>query len=197
MAKSLLFVCGNNKGRSVVSEYLFRNMLKERDEKLVSRVMVSSSGIDVEQDAEWFKGFGLSRPEPIFGRQPYRNLTALLKRRGIDTSGHRSRELTKAMVEEADLIIISDEYPPFRKEAILSLWPSVAGKSFTFSEFVEAKVEDKVKGQYLLSEDPNAQPYADEDSIDFSPQYWDAIVAEIKGYLAQKMDKFLSYLQLS
>lgn len=197
MAKSLLFVCGNNKGRSVVSEYLFRNMLKERDEKLVSRVMVSSSGIDVEQDAEWFKGFGLSRPEPIFGRQPYRNLTALLKQRGIDISGHRSRELTKAMVEEADLIIVSDEYPPFRKEAILSLWPSIAGKSFTFSEFVEAEVEDKVKGQYLLSEDPNAQPYTDEDSIDFSLRYWDAIVAETERYLAQKMDKFLSHLQLS
>ncbi len=50
MAKSLLFVCSLNGGRSVVSEYLFRNMLQERDERLAQQVKVASAGLITKED---------------------------------------------------------------------------------------------------------------------------------------------------
>jgi len=169
-------------------------MLKERDENIASQVKVSSAGLICNEDLEWLKGYAVTPPDPIFSRPAYQGLIALLQRRGIDVSGHRSRELSNQMVEEADLIIISEEYPPFRKAAFLSSWPQAEEKAFTFSEFVEAH---KVEGQLLVTEDPYAQPHPDQESYDFSPEYWQSCVAEIEGYLAEKMDKFLSYLQLS
>jgi protein-tyrosine-phosphatase len=194
MAKSLLFVCGANRGRSVASEYTLRNMLKERDEEIASQVKVSSAGLMCQGDLDWLKDYDISPPEPMFGRPAYRGLITLLQERGIDISGHRSRELTSQMIAEADLIIVSEEYPPFREAALFSSWPQAEEKTFTFSEFVEAQ---KAENPYLISESPHAQPYPAEDSYDFSPEYWESCVAEIEGYLTAKLDKFLSYLQLA
>lgn len=192
MTKSVLFVCAFGRGRSVASEHIFRKMLRERDEKLASQIKVSSAGLCLEGDAKWLKGFGLELPETIFGKRPYRNLTTVLQKREIDISKFRSRELTAGMVEEADLIIILEEYPPYRKIALITSWPLAKNKAFTLKEFVEAKVESG----HLVSEDPHAQPFVDDEFIDFSPEYWEACVAEIEGFLSQKMDKFLNYLQL-
>lgn len=192
MTKSVLFVCGHGRGRSVASEYIFCKMLRERDEKLASQIEVSSAGLFLKEDAEWHKGFGLELPESVFGKRAYLNLIPILQKRGIDISNYRSRELTATMVEEADLIILSEEYPPYRKIALITSWPSAKDKAFTLREFVEAKVE----GEYLISEDPHAQPFADDEFIDFSPEYWEACVDEIEGFLSHKMDKFLNYLQL-
>ena len=169
-------------------------MLKDRDEKITSEVKVSSAGLMCKEDLEWLKGYAVTPPDPIFSRPAYQGLIDLLQERGIDISGHRSRELTNQMIEEADLIIISEERPAFRKAAVLSSWPQAEEKAFTFSEFVEAH---EVEGQQLITEDPYVQPHPDQESYDFSPEYWQSCVAEIEGYLAQKMDKFLSYLQLS
>jgi len=187
----LLFICGANRGRSVASEYIFRKLLEERDEKIASEMEVSSAGLTCKQDLEWFMGHGVPVSAAVYGRSAYGGLVRLLRRRAIDISGHRSRELTNQMIEEADLIIISEEYPPFRKAALLSLWPQAKGKAFTFSEFVEAQ---EVAGQHLVTESPYVEPHPDQDSYDFSPDYWESCVAEIEGYLAEKMDKFLSYL---
>jgi len=169
-------------------------MLKERDEKMASQVKVSSAGLMCKEDLEWLQGHAIPPPDPLFGRPAYRGLRALLQKRGIDISGHRSRELANQMIEKADLIIISEERPPFRKAALLSSWPQAEEKAFTFSDFVEAH---EVESQHLVTEDPYVQPYSDGDSYDCSPEYWESCVAEIERYLAQKMDKFLSYLQLS
>lgn len=191
MAKSLMFVCCNNKGRSVASEYLFRNMLLEKSAKLASQVNVSSAGLVTKWDVQWLRGFGfLSWPRPAFGRAPYTNLVPVMLRRGIDISGHRSRGLNRLLVEGADLIIVSEEN---QKKTVLSFWPSAVAKVFTFREFVEAKVE----GEFLVSEDPYAPPHADGDSIDFSSQYHEAYVIEIENYLEERFDKFLCYLRLS
>ena len=86
MAKSLLFVCGFNKGRSVASEYIFRHMLKERDEKMASQVKVGSAGLSCKEDLEWLQGHAIPPPDPLFGRPAYRGLSALLQKRGIDIS---------------------------------------------------------------------------------------------------------------
>lgn len=190
MAKSLMFVCCNNKGRSVASEYLLRNMLRKKSAKLASQVDVSSAGLVTKWDVQWLKRFGFfSWPKPAFGRTPYTNLVPVMLRRGIDISGHRSRGLNRLLVEGADLIIVSEEN---QKKTALSFWPAAAAKVFTFREFVEAKVE----GEFLVSEDPYAPPHADGDSIDFSSQYHEAYVIEIENYLVERFDKFLCYLQL-
>lgn len=192
MSKSVLFVCAFGRGRSVTSEHILRKMLRERDEKLASRIKISSAGFFLEGDAKWLKGFGLELPEKIYGKRPYQNLTKVLQKRGIDLSNFRSKELTTSMVEEADLIILSEEDPPFRKIALTTSWPFAKDKAFTLREFVQPRVE----GKHLISEDPHAQPFIDDEFIDFSPEYWDACVAEIEAFLSQSMGKFLNYLQL-
>ena len=132
MTKSVLFVCAANRGRSVASEYIFRKMLRERDERLASWVKVSSAGMFEEEDAKWLKGFGLEPPEITFGKRPYRNLITVFQKMGIDISNHRSRKLTTDLMQEADLIIVSEEYPPYRKTAIVTSWPWARDKIFTF-----------------------------------------------------------------
>lgn len=112
-------------------------------------------------------------------------------KRGIDISAYRSKGLKRPMVEEANLIIVFDECPPYRKATILSLWPPTKEKVFTFREFVEAEV----KREYLATEDPYTAPCADEASIDFPAEFLEANIAETEGYLAQKTAKFLRYLQ--
>ncbi len=193
MAKSLLFVCSLNGGRSVASEYLFRVMLQQRDERLAHQVKVASAGLITKEDVEWMQGFGVPIHNPAFGRPPYRSLIPVMLKRGIDLSAYRSKGLKRPMVEEADLIVVFDEYPPFRKAAILSFWPQAKEKVFTFREFVEAEV----KGECLVTEDPYTAPYADEVFIDFPAEFLEANIAEIEAYLAQKMAKFLRYLQQS
>ena len=191
MAKSLIFACCNNKGRSVASEYLFRDMLRKKSEKLASQVKVSSAGLVTKWDLQWLRGFGFtSWPKPAFGRAPYTNLVPVMSRRGIDISGHRSQGLNRLLVKEADLLIVSEEN---KKKTAISFWPWAAAKVFTFREFVEAEV----KGEFLVSEDPYTPPHADADSIDFTPQCHEAYVTEIESYLRQRFDKFLHYLHSS
>jgi protein-tyrosine-phosphatase len=189
MAKSVVFVCGFNKGRSVASEYIFRHLLLKRDEKLAQQVMVSSAGLLIKQDIDFLKQYGRPAPKPAFRKPCYENMVTLLLKRGMDVSGYRSRGLTRPIVEEADLIIVSEEYPPVRKAAICSFWPFAKDKVFTWREFVEAEVE----GEYLPTEDPYP-PSASSASLDYTVEYWEQCLAEIEGYLAQRMDKFLSYL---
>lgn len=192
MAKSLLFTCGFNRGRSIASEYLFRHMLQQRNHELAQQVKVSSAGLISREDIDWLKRHNLPIPRPVFGKAPYQTMVAILLERGIDTSGHRSRVLTRTMVEEADLIIISgEEHPPYRKRTICSFWPFARDKVFTFREFIEA---EEVEGEYLATEDPTAVPYTDKVFLDYTREYWEGCLAEIEGYLAQKMDKLLSYL---
>ncbi len=189
MAKSVVFICAFNKGRSVASEYILRHLLKKRDEKLAQQVKVSSAGLLIKQDITYLKQYGRPAPKPAFGKECYGNLVKLLLKRGIDISDYRSKGLTRPIVEEADLIIVSEEYPPVRKAAISTFWPFAKDKVFTWREFVEAEVE----GEYLPTEDPHP-PSDGSASLDYTMEYWEQCLAEIEGYMAQKMDKFLSYL---
>ena len=112
-------------------------MLQQRDDRLAHQVKVASAGLITKKDVEWMHGFGLPICSPAFGRPPYRSLIPVMLKRGIDLSAYRSKGLKRPMVEEADLIVVFDEYPPFRKAAILSFWPQAKEKVFTFREFVE------------------------------------------------------------
>ena len=54
-----------------------------------------------------------------------------------------------------------------------------------------------MEGEYLATEDLHTAPYADESFVDFSAEFSEASIAEIEGYLAQKMAKFIRYRQQS
>ena len=186
MAKSLLFVCMFNAGRSVASEYLLRHLLRERDERLAQRVRISSAGLVTKETIQYLKDFGLSIPKPFFGRPPHRYMITLMARRGIDVTGHRSRGLNIVVLHQADLVIVFGEQ---LKAAILSFWPEAEGKVFAFKEFVEE--------EYPVTEDPGAAPYADGDFVDYPIDCTAPFIAEIERCLAQTIGKFLHHLQFT
>lgn len=176
MPKSVLFVCSNNRFRSVVAEHLFRKMVQERDEKLAQEVEVSSAGIVTEEVLQLAKARGWFPPKPSSGSEVSGTVMAAMLRRGIDLSRHRSRELDRDIVDRATLIITIDKY---QKDGIISLYPSARGKVFTLREFVP-------KSSYADAEGPVGQ---------FSPEYVDAFITQIEECLTQGMNKFLRYLE--
>jgi protein-tyrosine-phosphatase len=176
MPKSVLFVCSNNRFRSVVAEHLFRKMLQERDERLAQEVEVFSAGIVTEKIVQLSNARGWPHPRPFSGKAPAEIVMTAMLRRGIDVSGHRSRESNRDTVDRAALIIAIGEY---QKEGILSLYPSARGKVFTLREFVG-------KCSYPDAEGPVKR---------FPPEYVDTFISQIEECLTQGMNKFLHYLR--
>ena len=117
----VLMVCTANICRSPMAEWLLRAAAEERNLAMT----VSSAGF-------------------LFDDQPASPMVVeLMKDRGHDLSGHRSRKVTKEMVEEADLVLTM-EYEQVQR--ISSLTPfdisdlrgSVTPRTvFAFVEFVE------------------------------------------------------------
>jgi protein-tyrosine phosphatase len=176
MPKSVLFVCSNNRFRSVVAEYLFRKMLQERGERLAQEVEVSSAGIVTEKVLQLSNTRGWPHPRPFLGKAPAEIVMTAMRRRGIDVSGHRSREFNRDTVDRAALVIAIGEY---QKDGILSLYPSAMGRVFTLREFV-------AKCSYPDAEGPIRR---------FSPEYVDTFISQIEECLTQGMNKFLHYLR--
>lgn len=151
-------------------------MLQERDEKLAQEVEVSSAGIVTKKVLQLAKASGWPPPRPSPQEPAAEIVRVAMLRRGIDLSGHRSRELNRANVDRAGLVITIDEYA---KEGILSLYPSARGKVFVLREFV-------AKCSYPDAQGPVSQ---------FSLEYVDAFITQIEECLAQGMNKFLRYLR--
>ncbi|MEI6144083.1 MAG: hypothetical protein WCP91_00610 [Candidatus Berkelbacteria bacterium] len=85
----ILFVCTDNVGRSVIAEYCLRHFLN--DEK-IENIIVESAGINAGSD---ISGFSMAHfPE--------------LKKFGIDASDHKRTQLTKKILEDADIVIAFD-----------------------------------------------------------------------------------------
>ncbi|BCV23041.1 low molecular weight protein arginine phosphatase [Moorella sp. Hama-1] len=57
---------------------------------------------------------------------------------GLDLSSHRARQLTAAMVKEADLILTMEAG---HRERILRDYPAARGKTFTLKEYVQGPVD--------------------------------------------------------
>jgi protein-tyrosine-phosphatase len=175
MPKSVLFVCSNNRFRSVVAEYLFQKMLQEKDESLAQDIEVSSAGIVTEKVLQLSNESGWPPPRPFLGKAPAEMVMTAMLQRGIDVSGHRSRELNRDTMDRVTLVIAIGEY---QREGILSLYPSARGKVFTLSEFVG-------KCSYPDAEGPVKR---------FPPGYVDTLISQIEECLTQGMNKFLHYL---
>jgi protein-tyrosine phosphatase len=80
--QSVLFVCSGNIFRSLAAEHALKMMLGKQ-----SSCLVGSAGID-------------ARPQPV-----HEWVQTRLLLRGADVTAHVQRQLTREMVEEADLVI--------------------------------------------------------------------------------------------
>lgn len=182
----ILFVCGANRCRSVVAEYLFHHLLLAADEKLAAEVNISSAGIMPREMLQRMESRGRTIPRPFFKRSPNESVIAAMAKKGIDVSGHRSKGVNRLIVEKADLIIAAQN---IFKQAVLSLCPSAEGRVLTFGEFTG-------KQGYYIYDNYDAGPRELQDwEWCEDPQHAAAFVAELEQYLAEVMPKFLERMR--
>lgn len=105
----IMFVCTGNVCRSPMGELLLSRYLE------ASTITVSSAGT---------RGMICREIDPLAGRL----MTAV----GIDSSGFRSRRLTRHLCESADLILCFEEA---QRTAIVTLAPTVVPRTFMLTDF--------------------------------------------------------------
>ncbi|MEL7649641.1 MAG: low molecular weight protein arginine phosphatase [Sedimentibacter sp.] len=109
---NILLVCTGNTCRSSMAEGIFKHMLKINN---IDHITVSSAGLSA------FEG-DIANEKAI----------EVLKRQGIDISGHKSRQLTAKLIDDSDLILTMTAG---HKAAILKYAPGSGNKVYTLREY--------------------------------------------------------------
>lgn len=122
MFKRILTVCIGNICRSPIAECLLRERLPTRDIQLGSAGLASLEGYPMDATA-----------------------LQLLAERGIDGSAHRARQLTPAMLREADLVLGMDK----SQVDVMVRWaPEATGKIFVLDRWLsERDIPDPYRQQ--------------------------------------------------
>lgn len=106
----VLFVCTGNTCRSPIAEYLFRKWLGPE-----SGYEVASAGVSAST-----------------GERASDGAIRALEAKKIDLSGHRSRLLTQAHIDDADLVVVMTEA---HKRAVLQRFPRAGSRVVLLNDF--------------------------------------------------------------
>ncbi len=176
MKKQVLFVCIFNVKRSVIAEHLLRQSLNEMGEVFADAIEVSSAGFLGEEISKWFKDNNIPYPEPLYHRIPPDYILKLLLERGVDLSQHRSKPISKDILDNADLII---PLLDILKRDIVAAFPKYEGKIVLPREFIDT-------GKDFFWEDTSNVPN-DGSMFEFAhndPHYVNTVIEEIEEYIA-------------
>jgi protein-tyrosine phosphatase len=125
--KRVLTVCIGNICRSPTAEYIFRQRLAPRDIQLCSAGLGALAG----------------HPMDATARQ-------LLTEHGIDGEAHRARQLTPAMLREADLVLGMEKS---HVAAMTRLAPEASGKIFLLDKWLQGRdIPDPYRQQRVAFE---------------------------------------------
>lgn len=126
--KRILFVCVGNICRSPMAEGFLKKLLRKRLRKKTSvTVNVSSAGLSAV--------LGGVSGEAV----------KVMKEKDVDISGHNSRQLTRALIDQADLVLTMKRS---HKEQILSMFPYSREKVFTLKEFAGYSEDHDIEDPY-------------------------------------------------
>lgn len=150
--KRILFICTGNTCRSPMAEALTNHYIQQ-NHQLKDKIKASSAGIFASES----------------DRAAYASLQ-VMKKKGIDLMGHKSRRLTSKDLAKADVVL---GMTGNHKESVLLMEPRMEGKVFTLPEYLGLENEKDIP-------DPFGQ----------GQEIYQKTAKELEGFILQMIEKW-------